>query len=204
MKIILASSSPRRIALLKQFKIPFENIPSKIEEHFDAKDCPKQTVMGLAALKAFDIARENPHALIIASDTLVYSDYILGKPKSKQEAISMLKSLSGKKHSVYTGVALVLKSENKKVVFYEKTEVLFNELTDDLICNYIHSDPPYDKAGSYGIQGIGALLVKGIYGDYYNVMGLPLSHLSKWLLDYFNIDLIKGEKETIHDQSITP
>lgn len=190
MKIILASQSPRRIELLKQYVFSFETIPSQIEEYTCESDSPEKTVMGLAYQKARLISKEHPNALVIASDTLVYLDGPLGKPSSKAEAFRMLKSLSGKTHSVYTGVALLCERLSKKVVFFERTEVSFNELTDEMITHYIEKENTLDKAGAYGIQGLGAVLVNAIHGDFYNVMGLPLSHLNQKLKEVFDFNLL--------------
>lgn len=190
MRIILASGSPRRIELLDQFNIEFEVVPSKIEEVTRNHETPVQTVMGLAFEKANDVASVYPDALVIASDTIVFKDNILGKPSSRAEAKAMLDTLNGKVHEVYTGVALIYKNDNISVVDYEKTTVTFNILTDEQIEKYLITNEPLDKAGAYGIQGIGALLVKKIDGDYFNVMGLPLSKLSQLLEKHFQIDLL--------------
>ncbi|MBE0449852.1 MAG: septum formation inhibitor Maf [Clostridia bacterium] len=190
MRIILASGSPRRIELLDQFNIQFDVIPSKIEEVTRSHETPVQTVMALAFEKAIDVANKYPEAVVIASDTMVYKDEILGKPSSRADAKVMLDTLNGEVHEVYTGLALVYKNQNICVVDYEKTTVTFNILSDDQIENYLNTNEPLDKAGAYGIQGIGALLVKKIDGDYFNVMGLPLSKLSQLLRKHFQIDLL--------------
>lgn len=190
MKIILASQSPRRIELLKQFGMPFESIPSHIEEVTDVTDLPEKTVMSLAYLKAREISIAHKDALVIASDTLVYAAKPLGKPSNRDEAFEMLNELKGKTHEVFTGVALIHEQLQKKIVFYEKTLVEFNDLTETQILKYIETGEPLDKAGAYGIQGLGSVLVKSIHGDYYNVMGLPLSHLNQQLKQHFNLELL--------------
>lgn len=190
MRIILASGSPRRIELLDQFNIDFDVIPSKIEEVTRPYETPVQAVMALAFEKANDVANMYPDAVIIASDTIVYKENILGKPSSRADAKAMLNILNGEEHDVYTGIALVYKDKNIRVVDYEKTTVTFNSLNDEQIEKYLDTNEPLDKAGAYGIQGIGALLVKKIDGDYFNVMGLPLSKLSQLLEKYFQIDLL--------------
>ncbi|MCD4713308.1 MAG: Maf family protein [Clostridiales bacterium] len=190
MRIILASGSPRRIELLDQFNIDFDVVPSKIEEVTRPHETPVQAVMALAFEKANDVANMYPDAVIIASDTIVYKDDILGKPSSRADAKAMLNNLNGEKHDVYTGIALVYKDKSICVVDYEKTTVTFNYLTEEQIEKYLDTNEPLDKAGAYGIQGIGALLVKKIDGDYFNVMGLPLSKLSQLLKKYFQIDLL--------------
>lgn len=190
MKIILASQSPRRIELLKQFGLPFESIPSHIDEVTEVTDSPEKTVMSLAYLKAREISVAHKDTLVIASDTLVYAAGPLGKPNDCKDAFEMLKALSGKTHDVYTGVALIHEQLQKRIVFYEKTIVEFNTLTDTQILNYIATSEPLDKAGAYGIQGLGSVLVKSIQGDYYNVMGLPLSHLNQQLEKHFGVKLL--------------
>ena len=190
MRVILASASPRRIELLKQFHMPFDVIPSKIDEPVGEKESPTQIVMGLALEKALDISKTNHDALVIASDTVVYFERILGKPKSREAARDMLKALSGEKHEVYTGIALVHVASNRKIVDYVCTEVTFNDLSDAEIEVYLNTGEAYDKAGAYGIQGFGALLVSEIKGDYFNVMGLPLSKLNSMLKSHFQLDLL--------------
>ena len=115
---------------------------------------------------------------------------ILGKPSGKRNAAKMLKSLSGRSHDVYTGYCVMRMSDGKVVCGAERTEVEFNTLTDDKIENYIKSGEPMDKAGAYGIQGKGSMLIKGIKGDYFNVVGLPVSALSKTLEDEFDITIL--------------
>lgn len=190
MKIILASASPRRIELLKQFKIEFETIPSHIDETVRLDESPSQIVMGLAYEKALEVAKQYPDTLIIASDTIVYHEKVLGKPNSYEEAKMMLTHLSGCAHSVYTGIALVHLESARKIVDYERTEVTFRNLSQNEILSYLETGEHFDKAGAYGIQGYGALLVNHIVGDYYNVMGLPLSKLNTMLTKYFGIGLL--------------
>ncbi len=190
MRIILASGSPRRIELLDQFNIEFDVVPSKIEEVTRPHESPVQTVMALAFEKANDVANMYTDAVIIASDTIVYKDDILGKPSSRADAKAMLDALNGEVHDVYTGVAVICKMKNISIVDFEKTTVTFNSLSDEQIEKYLDTNEPLDKAGAYGIQGVGALLVKKIDGDYFNVMGLPLSKLSQLLGKHFQIDLL--------------
>jgi len=190
MRVILASASPRRVELLGQFHIPFEVIPSDIIENISDLESPKQIVMGLALEKAISISKTNCEALVIASDTIVYCDEILGKPKSREDAKQMLLSLSGKTHEVYTGIALVHEMTHKKIVDYVCTKVTFNKLLETEIEAYLDTGEAFDKAGAYGIQGYGALLVSEIIGDYYNVMGLPLSKLNAMLKSNFQMDLL--------------
>ncbi len=193
MKIVLASTSPRRSELLDMLKVPFEIRPSHIEEKATFHEKPEQIVMGLSFEKAYQVAREMPDAIVIGSDTIVYLDEVLGKPDSKADAFKMLKKLSGKTHEVYTGIAVVCNAQNLKCVNYVKTEVVFNELTDIEINAYIETGEPLDKAGAYGIQGQGALLVKEIKGDFFSVMGLPLSKLNRIMINEFKINLLTKE-----------
>lgn len=186
----MASASPRRIELLKQFHIPFDVIPSVIDEPVGILETPVQIVMGLSLEKALNISRANTDALIIASDTVVYFDRILGKPKSREDAKAMLKALSGNKHEVFTGIALVHIASNTKVVDFACTEVTFNDISDEEIEVYLNTGEAFDKAGAYGIQGFGALLVSEIKGDFFNVMGLPLSKLNSMLKIHFQLDLL--------------
>lgn len=184
--VILASKSPRRLELLKLIKKDFRVIPSTAEEiipeEFDAEDVP----MYLAAKKALDVAQNYPDSLVVGCDTVVVIDgEILGKPRNKQHAYEMLSNLSGKTHTVISGVCLCYKG--RTVSFDEKTLVSFYPLDDSDINAYIATGSPMDKAGAYGIQDGAALFVKKIDGDYYNVVGLPVSRLNreiKKLIEY--------------------
>ncbi|TCN24556.1 Maf family protein [Mesobacillus foraminis] len=174
-RLILASSSPRRKELLENLHLTFEISSSNVDESFDADLSPKQAVMELAARKARFVSNRHQDAFVIGSDTVVVlGGEILGKPASKEEAFHMLKGLSGETHSVYTGVSII-SSTNKEIQFYEKTDVTFWELSLEEIETYIRSGEPFDKAGGYGIQGFGSFLVREIKGDYYTVVGLPVS-----------------------------
>ena len=180
MKLILASKSPRRIELLKQIHPEFSVEPAKGEEIVPAGATPAETVMALAKAKAEEIAAFHPNDLVIGSDTIVAVDnQILGKPKSHEHCVEMIRSLSGRRHQVYTGVALAL--EGKTECFYDVTEVEFYPLSEEEIQWYASLEEPYDKAGGYGIQGGGALFCKGIDGDFFSIMGLPVSQLAKHL-----------------------
>ncbi|MDH8678354.1 Maf family protein [Fusibacter bizertensis] len=191
MRIVLASASPRRVELLKQFNIEFDIIPSDIDEIVRNHELPEQAVMSLAFEKAYQISKANTDAIVIASDTVVFFGDILGKPKDYEDAFNMLKKLSGKTHEVYTGIALLCDETKLKVVDYEVTKVQFNVLSDTDIKDYLETGEAYDKAGAYGIQGFGALLVNKIDGDYFNVMGLPLSKLNVLLKKHVQLDLMK-------------
>ncbi|EPZ55739.1 septum formation protein Maf [[Clostridium] sordellii ATCC 9714] len=137
-----------------------------------------------------DIAINNPESLVIGADTIVVLDNeILGKPKNEDEAFDMLSKLSNREHQVITGMSIVNIENNKKIVDYTISNVKFKNLTDQDIRDYISTGECLDKAGSYGIQGYGALLVKEIQGDYFNIVGLPISKLSDILKSNFNINL---------------
>ncbi|MCA1056317.1 Maf family protein [Rossellomorea aquimaris] len=178
--LILASQSPRRKELLQQIQLSFSVMKSDVNESFAPHMRPHDVVMELALRKARVISQTHAESYVLGSDTVVTKgDLILGKPNSAEEARTMLSMLSGETHSVYTGVAIV-KGDNQSL-FYEKTDVTFWELSPREIDEYIASGEPFDKAGSYGIQGLGAKLVKEIQGDYFSVVGLPLSRVYRVL-----------------------
>ncbi|MDT8859521.1 Maf family protein [Alkalihalobacillus sp. MEB130] len=171
---ILASGSPRRKELLEQAHYSFSIETSTVEEIVEEGLTPEEVVQQLAKQKAEDVWSNQKDAIVLGSDTVVaFGRHILGKPKDANDAKSMLQMLSGQTHSVYTGVAL--SSSEGTVTFYEKTDVEFYPLSDEELEMYIRSGEPFDKAGSYGIQGFGAFLVKRIVGDYFSVVGLPLA-----------------------------
>ncbi len=171
--IILASNSPRRKELLTREGVAFEVKPADIEEVTD-KVLPYEVVMDLSRMKAKAISKMEPDRVILAADTIVaIEDKILGKPVDEDDALAMLKMLSGKMHQVYTGVTLISKSGQIQS-FYECTDVEMYENDEQALKEYIATGEPMDKAGSYAIQGIGAKLVKQIHGDYDNVVGLPV------------------------------
>ena len=172
--LILASSSPRRKELLENLRLTFTISSSEVDESFDPTLSPEDVVMDLAERKAQVIFTENKNAYVIGSDTIVVADnQVLGKPADENEAKEMLTKLSGRKHDVYTGVSIL--SPNGTARFYERTEVEFWELTDEEINFYAQSGEPLDKAGAYGIQQLGSMLVKKINGDYFAVVGLPVA-----------------------------
>ena len=190
MDIILASKSPRRREILENTKVRFSVKESQIDEIIKVNESPKETVMRLAYEKALDVASSNKDSLVIGADTIVViNEQILGKPKNEEEAYNMIKLLSGKTHYVITGFALINLSLNKKVVDCEVSQVTFKELSEECIKDYINTKESLDKAGAYGIQGYGGLLVKNIQGDYFNIVGLPISKISDCLKDHFKINL---------------
>ena len=190
---ILASGSPRRKKLLEQLGLDFEVLVSDVDESFDDSTPPERIVQELAAAKADWISRSHQNALILAADTLVVRDRtILGKPADAPEAFAMLRSLSGRTHTVYTGIALYHRSSARHVTAFEATRVTFAAMSDDEIRQYVRSGSPMDKAGAYGIQDDqGALYIPRVEGDYYNVVGLPLHRMYQTLKMHFD-DLIEN------------
>ncbi len=180
MAIILASASPRRKELLRFITEDFTVKVSDADETTDPSLSPEETVKSLAGIKGDAVAAICPGDTVISADTVVVLDgKILGKPKNPEDAFSMLSSLSGRTHEVFTGVCIIC--GDKKICFAQKTEVTFHELSEEEILSYIETNEPADKAGAYGIQGKGSLLVKSINGDYHNVVGLPVSALNRAL-----------------------
>lgn len=183
--LILASQSPRRKELLDLLQLPYSIIVSEVEEKLNRNFSPEENVQWLAKQKAKAVADLHPHAIVIGADTMVCLDgECLGKPQDQEEAASMLRRLSGRSHSVITAVSI--QAKNHSETFYDKTEVAFWSLSEEEIWTYIETKEPMDKAGAYGIQGRGALFVKKIDGDYYSVMGLPISKTMR-ALRHFDI-----------------
>lgn len=190
MKLILASQSPRRKELLEKLGLDFEVVVSKAEEDLQEDD-PVLLAEKLALKKARLVAGQQPEGLVIGADTVVaLGGTILGKPKSKEEARKMLQLLSGKTHRVITGVALVEAPQGRARVDHEITQVSFRPLEPEEIEAYLQTGEPLDKAGAYGIQGLGGLLVERIEGCYSNVVGLPLTKLYLMLRE-FGIRVLK-------------
>lgn len=194
-EIILASASPRRRELLGNMGLTFTVKVSKADEDgVDTQVPPEIYVQELALLKASAVAKtviDNKNAIIISADTIVVNDgKILGKPKDEGDAKEMLASLSGKTHSVYTGFCVMRLSDAFTVCKNVRTDVVFKNLTEEKIKRYIDTGEPMDKAGSYGIQGLGAMLVDRIEGDYFNVVGLPVSELADVLETEFDFKLM--------------
>ena len=183
-RIILASASPRRKELLEHVGAEFEIIPA-VGEEIITDSSPQQAVLDLAAQKAAEVAAKvREDAIILGADTVVaFGDKILGKPKNEADAKQMLSLLSGKTHSVYTGVSIVVRQsgESQSYSFYEETEVTMYPLSEQQILSYIRTKEPMDKAGSYGIQGKGAVFIEKIQGDYNNVVGLPIARVFRTL-----------------------
>jgi septum formation protein len=174
MKIILASGSPRRRKILSEMGYDFEIAVANIIEDIIGNESPAEHVVRLSGSKAEKIGIEYPDDLVIGADTAVVLDgEILGKPESKDDACKMLSRLSGKTHIVFTGLTVLIKNRNVKIADYDKTEVTFNDLSESQIKEYIDSGEPLDKAGSYGIQGMGSFLVKNHNGEIDTVIGFP-------------------------------
>lgn len=185
--MILASKSPRRKELLALICPEFRIIPARGDEILPEGISPEEAVKLLSKQKSDEVCRrefagaDDIPDTIIAADTVVATDgKILGKPENDCDAARMLRMLSGKEHEVYTGVTVI--TGRRRFTFAEKTAVEFYPLSDEEIAAYVASGEPMDKAGAYGIQGKGALLVKRIVGDYYNVMGLPVARLKRELM----------------------
>lgn len=204
-QIILASASPRRKELLEQIGISFEICPAKGEERI-TKSVPHEVVEELASQKAIEVASmvrtyaETHQELVTPSDLMVIGadtivscgGQILGKPKDERDACHMLKLLSGGTHQVYTGVSIVLLDASGKagqVTFHEKTDVTMRAMSEEEIRRYVATGEPMDKAGAYAIQGLAAMFVIGLDGDYYNVMGLPVCPLAM-ILRKFGVKLL--------------
>ena len=182
-RFVLASASPRRKEILENAGFTFEIIVSDADENIKDSLTPSETVEELAKRKALAVWDKNKDAVVFGCDTVVAIDgKILGKPKDDDEAFSMIKMLSGRAHTVSTGVCIC--AENKISVFSNITEVEFYELSDETIRSYIATGEGRDKAGSYGIQGYGCVLIKEIKGDYFSVMGLPVSQSARVLADF--------------------
>ncbi|HHS12370.1 MAG TPA: septum formation protein Maf [bacterium] len=189
-KIILASQSPRRAAILRQVGLRFTvRIPEEIENGITGRDARK-TACRLAREKAESVARQEPDALVIGADTLVVlKDRILGKPAGRNEAVDMLKSLSGRTHRVVTGFCLA--APDRLITDSEETRVVFRSLSDWEIRAYVDSGLPMDKAGAYGIQDWGGVFVRKVAGCYYNVVGFPLTKFYTALRELWGESLLE-------------
>ncbi|XP_055377332.1 dTTP/UTP pyrophosphatase [Condylostylus longicornis] len=181
--IVLASGSPRRQELVKNIGLEVELCPSEFEENLDYKEFPDfasfviETANG-KAIEVFDRLTRNSTApdIVIAADTMVtLNEKMFGKPKTPEIAFQMLSELAGKTHVVYTGV--VIKHSKGSIKFHESCKVTFGDITKEQIQSYVNTGEPLDKAGGYGVQGIGGCLIKSIEGDYFTVVGLPLYRL---------------------------
>ena len=179
MKLILASASPRRRELLGLFHVPFEIRVADIDETMDPEKAPFDEVARVSRLKALAVPREGEDVVIAADTIVVCEGKVLGKPHSAEEAVSMLRLLSGRDHQVMTGMTVIC--DDRERTCTEVTDLHFRELSDKEIRAYVATGEPMDKAGAYGIQGGAALFCTHMVGDYYNVMGLPVCRLGLML-----------------------
>lgn len=190
--LILASASPRRRKLLKHLGLTFKVIPSNCDETIGPEIAPEEAVKILALRKARDIASQTTApALVIGSDTTVVINHkSLGKPVDAEDACRMLKMLSGAAHEVISGIAVIDTTTQKEVVDYVSSRVIFKELSEEEIRNYVQTKEPMDKAGAYAIQGLASMFVEKIDGCYNNIVGLPVFRLTEILKD-FDINILK-------------
>jgi len=183
-RFILASASPRRIELLSLLGLRFEIMPSHVDETFMQGETPREHVLRLSGEKAEKAAAAHPNAWVMGADTIVIiNGEVLGKPRSPDEAKEMLGKLSGRVHTVFTGFSVTKRSHSILVRDTVESSVRFREIPDDEMAWYVESEEPYDKAGGYAVQGMGAFFIKEIHGSYTNVMGLPLCEV---------VDVLKG------------
>ncbi len=190
MNFILASKSPRRREILNRIGLKFEVVESQIDETGVSKDLPpRYYVQELSMLKSTDVAsKSKSDTIVIGADTVVvHNGKIIGKPKSFDEAYEMLSSFSGSIHTVLSGISVTDSKTMTTITDFCETEVKFFSLTDSEITDYINTYKPYDKAGAYGIQEYAGVFVEKINGDYYNVVGLPLSKLYQLLKKEFGV-----------------
>ena len=188
-KLILASKSPRRRELLDRMGLPHTVVSAPCDEWFPEDRSPAEIVKYISREKAFAAAEmAAPEDILITADTMVFlDDKKLGKPKDEAEAFAMLRALSGRTHTVYTGVTVA--QGHRTLTEAEGTRVRFAPLRDETIRAYIKTGEPMDKAGAYGVQALGALLIEGIEGDFFNVMGLPVRRLAL-MLEKFGVSVL--------------
>ena len=188
-KILLASTSPRRIKLLSNLNLPFEVKTPRITEPQILSE-PRSSVIQNSLLKAQSVLDDVAEGYIVAADTIVVKDdRILGKPQDKEEAVMMLGTLSGTTHVVFTGVTIINSANGETVSDVAKSLVYMKKLSDEEISAYVESGEPMDKAGAYGIQGYGSMIIERIEGCYFNVMGLPMSLLHD-LFKKYDVNLL--------------
>jgi septum formation protein len=182
-RLVLASTSPRRIALLTEADIPFDAVaPRDVAEDFRRGEPPREIVIRHARAKARSVAADYPGRILVGADTIVVLEgAVFGKPADEDEARAMLAYLQGRTHTVFTGLAVVDLAAGRELSDAEATDVTMRPLVMEEIAAYVATGEPLDKAGAYAIQGRGALLVERVDGDYFNVVGLPLFRLSKML-----------------------
>jgi septum formation protein len=191
MKLFLASTSPRRQDLIQRLGLPVEILKNTADETFDPTWSPEKVVQHLSKIKAqaafatLKATHPQESGILVGADTIVVvNNTILGKPENTAHAATMLHTLQGNKHKVFTGITLIDTNSGKEITTYEGTQVWMKALDSEQIERYIATGEPMDKAGSYGIQGIGATLIHRLEGDYFNVVGLPLSKLADQLKEF--------------------
>ena len=188
-KVILASGSPRRKSLFELMGFEFEVITSDVDEKEEEYIYPEVKVLELSYKKAAKVAENVKEGIVVGADTIVVlDDNVLEKPEDNQQAKKMLRTLSGRTHTVYTGFSILQKPEGRCVSEYSKTEVSFRDLKDDEIDAYIATKSPFDKAGGYGIQDFGALFVNKVDGCFYNVMGFPVTKFYSTMRQFMNLN----------------
>ena len=188
-RLLLASASPRRREILENLGFEFEVLPSNVDESEVPWDDPVESAKLLAEIKGIDAQKTRPRKTIIAADTIVLCEgQVMGKPESSEDAAEMLGKLSGRMHEVVTGIALI-KLPNSRIIEAERTKVFFRKLSPEEISRYITTREPFDKAGAYAIQGLGAVFVERLEGSYSGVMGLPLYQTAR-LLEEFGIQVL--------------
>ena len=196
MHYILASASPRRQELFHKITDDFTVQPAEVEETIPPDVLPEDVAAYLSHIKADAVSKNNPNAIVIGCDTVVLlEEQVLGKPHSPEEAKAMLQALSGKTHQVITGTTVT--DGSRTVTFSSETAVTFYPLSEAEIDAYLATGEPFDKAGAYGIQGKGSLLIHSIQGDYFTVMGLPVARLSRVLRQF--TENFEKEKATPHE-----
>jgi septum formation protein len=191
--LILASSSPRRRAFLRQLGIPFRTVPSRISEALRQGESPEAHVLRLSREKAQDVARQRPGQWVIGADTIVLvSGVILGKPSTPEEARWMLEAIQGRVHEVLTGICVLRVSDERIATQLVRTAVHIREMAPEEMAWYVNTGEPFDKAGGYAIQGLGGVFVTRIEGSYTNVVGLPVPELVQMLRDLGAWDIFSG------------
>lgn len=189
-KLVLASSSPRREELLNRLGLNFTIVPSKIDENQFTSLPPGERVVELARAKAEEVVELVEDTIVIAADTaVVYNNKLLGKPADRKNAREMLRELQGDKHTVLTGLAVISTLDGDSFLKCDRAEVYMRRLDEEEITSYVNTGEPLDKAGSYGIQGLGGILIEKINGSYFTVVGLPLHKLAV-ILKKFSINVI--------------
>ena len=182
--LILASSSPRRQRMLQNLGIHFDTVPAHVDETPLVSEKPDDFAARMARAKALEVAKNNPQFWVIGADTVVCAaEKILGKPRYRKDALSILKQLVGKKHQVMTGTCLCHTGNHFETTIVDRSQVTFIDAADDILEAYIRTGEPLDKAGAYGIQGIGSFLIRSIEGSCTNVIGLPVDMVVQHLLE---------------------